>query len=154
MQHKEKHGWNNTSARQTSIAILTVRRHVVCELTFVSGLDHCCVLVVQRGITTSIKHVLPARLLETSTSVTSRRRDCLSSFFVASSTQVVFTCLVDSSVSRPHHCLPQRLSTVFPPSSLLLKTSLTLPHHSSALPRGSRRLLSRSSPGAVCTGLA
>ena len=40
-------------------------------------------------------------------------------------------------------------------SSLVLKTSPTFPHyHSSALPRRSRRLLSRSSPGAVCTGLA
>ena len=29
-------------------------------MTFVSGLDHCCVLVVPRGISTYIKHVLPA----------------------------------------------------------------------------------------------
>ena len=27
-----------------------------CELTFVSGLDHCSVLIIQRGIKTNIKH--------------------------------------------------------------------------------------------------
>ena len=47
-------------------------RHVVCELTLVSGLDHYNVLVFPSGITTNIKHVLPAHLLKTSTSVTSR----------------------------------------------------------------------------------
>ena len=44
---------------------------------------------------TNIKRVLPAPLLETSTSVTSRRRHCLSSFIVVSSVQVMCTCLAE-----------------------------------------------------------
>ena len=35
--------------------------------TFVTGLDHCRVLIIHRGIIINIKHVLPAPLLETST---------------------------------------------------------------------------------------
>ena len=61
-RHKEKLGWNNASAQQTAVSKVTVQRHGDRELTFVSGLDHCNVLVIQRGITTNIKHVCSSRI--------------------------------------------------------------------------------------------
>ena len=42
---------NSVLAQQTLVAKVTVRRHVVSHQTFVSGLDHCSVLIINRGIT-------------------------------------------------------------------------------------------------------
>ena len=89
--NKEKLGLEQTLPRNR---LLTVNRHVVCVLTFVSGLDHSNVLTLvfhschakdlahctfQLNALTCIicshniiKRVLPAPLLETATSVTSR----------------------------------------------------------------------------------
>ena len=71
-------------------------------MTFVSGLDHFNLLNIQRRNITNIKHVLPAPMLETSAPVASRRRH---------SAQVMCTCLADQQSSRPHHCVPQWLSS-------------------------------------------
>ena len=58
---------NNVRTQQTFAAKVTVCRHVVSQQTLVSGLDHCSMLIIHREITTNIKHLLPAPLLETST---------------------------------------------------------------------------------------
>ena len=42
---------NSVRAQQTFAAKVTVCRHVVSQQTFVSGLDHCRVLIIHRGIT-------------------------------------------------------------------------------------------------------
>ena len=53
---QEKTWLGTTLARKS---FLTVNRHVVCELTFVSSLDHCRVLVLHRGITETSSMFFP-----------------------------------------------------------------------------------------------
>ena len=85
--------------------------------------------------------------------VTAHLTRCHSSCIVKQSFPQLLLRAVSSDVVHPSGPTSPMLS-VSPPS-LALKTSPTFPHyHSFALPRRSRRLMSRSSPGGVCTGLA
>ena len=80
-RHKEKLGWNNTSAQQNQAC----SSHTPPRDTDFSNVSLKTLLVLVHR---------------------------------TSSTQVMCTCLADSTISWPHHCLPQWLSTVFPTSSL------------------------------------
>ena len=106
-QPKRNLALNSVLAQQTFVAKVTVCRREVSQQTFVSGLDHCCALIMQRGIRQTSSMFFQHPSSRHRHSVVSRWRHCLSSVIVCFFRPSHVHLLHGASISRPHHCQQQ-----------------------------------------------